>query len=146
MCCIHRPIKSERFDLYIIYAVCLCVCVCVCVHVCVPFSHMSTYITRINLENANTFFVIGNSPGLNVQCVFNPRHACAARVGLSVCLSVCLSVDGTTGYEAAYELYKRVHIYEGIITRRFSAFGRYGVKTSEKANMIMSTRLPRRYL
>ena len=31
--------------------------------------------------------------------------------------SVCLCVDaysGTTGYEAAYELYKRVQIYEGL--------------------------------
>ena len=38
-------------------------------------------------------------------------------LGLSVCLSVCLSVDaysGTTGYEAAYELYKRVQIYKGL--------------------------------
>ena len=36
------------------------------------------------------------------------------RLGLSVCLPVCLSVDaysGTTGYEAAYELYKLVQIY-----------------------------------
>ena len=52
--------------------------------------------------------------------VINPRRACAARVtvlGLSVCLSVCLSVDaysGTTGYKAAYELYKRVQIYKGL--------------------------------
>ena len=42
-----------------------------------------------------------------------PRRACVARVTvcLSVCLSVCLCVDaysGTTGYEAAYELYKRI--------------------------------------
>ena len=41
-----------------------------------------------------------------------------------VSLSVCLSVDaysGTTGYKAAYELYKRVQIYKGLnITRRFS--------------------------
>ena len=32
-------------------------------------------------------------------------------------VSVCLSVDaysGTTGYEAAYELYKRVQIYKGL--------------------------------
>ena len=43
-------------------------------------------------------------------------------VHVSVCLSVCLSVDaysGTTGYEAAYELYKRVQIYKGL---HFSAF------------------------
>ena len=59
--------------------------------------------------------------------IINPRRACAARVTVlrvSVCLSVCLSVDaysGTTGYEAAYELYKRVQIYKGLkITRRFS--------------------------
>ena len=46
-------------------------------------------------------------------------------VCLCVCLSVCLSVDaysGTTGYKAAYELYKRVQIYKGLnITRRFSS-------------------------
>ena len=32
-------------------------------------------------------------------------------------VSVCLSVNaysGTTGYEAAYELYKRVQIYRGL--------------------------------
>ena len=32
-------------------------------------------------------------------------------------MSVCLSVDaysGTTSYEAAYELYKRVQIYKGL--------------------------------
>ena len=34
-----------------------------------------------------------------------------------VCVFVCMSVDAyscTTGYEAAYELYKRVQIYEGL--------------------------------
>ena len=60
----------------------------------------------------------------------NPRRAYAARVSLScvsVCLSVCLCVDtysGTTGYEAAYELYKRGQIYEGLNTKwRFSCNG-----------------------
>ena len=53
-------------------------------------------------------------------------------------MSVCLSVDaysGTTGYEAAYELYKRVQIYEGLNNDSLvmAAFGRYGVKTSKKA-------------
>ena len=36
-------------------------------------------------------------------------------------LSVCLSVDaysGTTGYEAAYELYKRVRIYKGLNNKK----------------------------
>ena len=48
--------------------------------------------------------------------IINPRRACAARVTV-LGLSVCLSVDaysGTTGYEAAYELYKRVQIYKGL--------------------------------
>ena len=34
-----------------------------------------------------------------------------------MCVSVCLSVDaysGTTGYEAAYEIYKQVQIYKGL--------------------------------
>ena len=55
--------------------------------------------------------------------IFNPRRACAARLTV-LGLSVCLSVDaysGTTGYEAAYELYKRVQIYEG--KRQFSCNG-----------------------
>ena len=61
---------------------------------------------------------------LNSNYVINPRRACAARVtvlGLSLCLSVCLCVDaysGTTGYEAAYELYKRVQIYEGLNNKK----------------------------
>ena len=73
--------------------------------------------------NAGVEVTIANSD----TYIINPRCACAARVtvlGLSVCLSVCLSVDaysGTTGYEAAYELYKRVQIYKGLkITRQFS--------------------------
>ena len=47
----------------------------------------------------------------------NPRRACAARVGLCVCLSVCLSVDDysrTTGYEAAYERYQQLQCYKGM--------------------------------
>ena len=42
----------------------------------------------------------------------------------SVCLSVCLlylSVDAysrTTGYKVAYELYKRVQIYEGLNNKK----------------------------
>ena len=60
-------------------------------------------------------------------------------VRLSVCLSVCLCVDaysGTTGYESAYELYKRVQIYEGLKgdSLETTAFGRYGMKTSEKGH------------
>ena len=49
--------------------------------------------------------------------VINPRRACAARVGLCVCLSVCLSVDDysrTTGYEAAYERYQQLQCYKGM--------------------------------
>ena len=67
-------------------------------------------------------------------------------LGLSVCLSVCLSVDaysGTTGYEAAYELQGPEKLRGDSLET--TAFGRYGMKTSEKANMIMSTRLPRCY-
>ena len=61
--------------------------------------------------------------------IINPRmrsegYTRVTVLGLSVCLSVCLSVDaysGTTGYEAAYELYKRVQIYKGLKnTSRFS--------------------------
>ena len=38
-----------------------------------------------------------------------------------VCPCVCLSVDaysGTTGNEAAHELYKRVQIYEGLNNKK----------------------------
>ena len=68
-------------------------------------------------------------------------------VRVSVCLSVCLSVDtysGTTGYKAAYELGSDLQGPEKLQgdSLETTAFGRYGVKTSEKANMIMSTRLP----
>ena len=59
----------------------------------------------------------------------------------SVCVSVCLFVYGyyrTTGYEAAYELYQHLQCYKGTKCGDFAekiAFERYGVKTSEKANM-----------
>ena len=60
-----------------------------------------------------------------------------------LCLSVCLSVDDysrTTGYEAAYERYQQLQCYKGMKKQcgdfaETTAFERYGVKTSEKANM-----------
>ena len=60
-----------------------------------------------------------------------------------LCLSVCLSVDDysrTTGYEAAYERYQQLQCYKGTKNNvgdfaETTAFERYGVKTSEKANM-----------
>ena len=64
----------------------------------------------------------------------------------SVCVSVCLFVydySRTTGYEAAYERYQPLQCYKGTKCGDFAektAFERYGVKTSEKAN---STGLPR---
>ena len=65
--------------------------------------------------------------------------------------SVCLSVDDysrTTGYEAAYERYQQLQCYKGMKYEcgdfaETTAFERYGVKTSEKANMQISTGLPR---
>ena len=58
-------------------------------------------------------------------------------------VSVCLSVDDysrTTGYEAAYERYQQLQCYKGMKKKcgdfaETTAFERYGVKTSEKANM-----------
>ena len=82
------------------------------------------------------------------QCLYiiNPRRACAARVivlGLCVCQSVCLFVydySRTTGHEAAYERYQQLQCYMGMknnvaIFFEMTVFERYGVKTSEKANM-----------
>ena len=59
---------------------------------------------------------------------------------MSVCLFVCFSVDDysrTTGYEAAYERYQQLQCYKGECGdfAETTAFERYGVKTSEKANM-----------
>ena len=63
---------------------------------------------------------------MNIQCVYNflrreglLTFGAHAQRGLQylVCVFVCLSVDAyscTTGYKAAYELYKRVQIYEGL--------------------------------
>ena len=60
----------------------------------------------------------------------------------SVCLFVCLFVydySRTTGYEAAYERYQQLQCYKGkkkcADFAETTAFERYGVKTSEKANM-----------
>ena len=66
-------------------------------------------------------------------------------VRLFVCLSVC-DYSRTTGYEAAYERYQQLQCYKGKEKlfgdfAETTAFERYGVKTSEKANCIMSTDL-----
>ena len=86
-----------------------------------------------------------------ISIIINPRRACAARVTvvvLCVCLSVCLFVSyysRTTGYEAVYERYQQLQCYKGmknnvaIFLNLTTAFGRYGVKTSEKANIHTST-------
>ena len=87
--------------------------------------------------------IIGSSPTIIIfiinfmHALINPRRACAARVTavvLCVCvfvyLCVCLFVSDysrTTGYEVAYEQYQPL--------QGKTAFERYGVKTSEKANM-----------
>ena len=67
--------------------------------------------------------------------------------------SVCLFVRNyscTTGYEAEYERYQQFQCYKSkknnaAISLKRTAFERYGVKTSLKANniCIMSTGLPR---
>ena len=48
--------------------------------------------------------------------VINPPRSCAARVTtVGLCVCICLSVhscSGTTGYESAYERYKRLQINE----------------------------------
>ena len=76
--------------------------------------------------------------------IINPRRACAARVTVvGLCPFVCLSVDDysrTTGYEAAHERYQQLQCYKGMKKKcgdfaETTAFERYGVKTSEKANM-----------
>ena len=62
---------------------------------------------------------------------------------VTVCLSVCLFVGDfsrTTGYEAAHERYQQLQCYKGKKRKggdfaETTAFERYGVKTSEKANM-----------
>ena len=61
-----------------------------------------------------------------------------------------MSVDDysrTTGYEAVYERYQQLQCYKGMkknvaILLKTTAFERYGVKTSERANMQISTGLP----
>ena len=66
--------------------------------------------------------------------LINPRRACEARVTVVVlCVFVCLSVcdySRTTGYEAAYE-----KIYGHGVFAVTTAFERYGLKSSKKANM-----------
>ena len=56
---------------------------------------------------------------------------------VTVCLSDCLFVGDfsrTTGYEAAHERYQQLQCYKGKKIKG-GDFARYGVKTSEKANM-----------
>ena len=68
---------------------------------------------------------------------YSSRSVC-----VSVCLSVCLFVydySRTTGYEAAYERYQHLQCYKGMKKcgdfAETTVFERYGVKTSERANM-----------
>ena len=50
-----------------------------------------------------------------------------------VCLSVC---SGTTGYKTTYERYQRLQNYVSLNNKKeTTAFKRYALKTSEKANM-----------
>ena len=90
----------------------------------------------------------GQSTQLSLVCcvvVINPRRACAARV--TACLSVCYRYSGTTGYKAAKERYQRPQCYVGMDLKKaiFPKLLRSKVmacKTSEKANMLISTGLP----
>ena len=61
---------------------------------------------------------------------------------------MCVCVDaysGTTGYEVANERYQRLQNYANlnIYEAETTAFERYAVKTSQKANMHNSAGLPR---
>ena len=84
------------------------------------------------------------------MCIINPRCACAARVtvvGLSVCLSVCRRLfwhyrllGGLLAIPASSELCEPEN-QKGDFPET-TAFERYAVKTSEKANMHNSAGLP----
>ena len=65
-------------------------CNCVCVQVCIDVNYYMLF-----------------------DCIINPRRACAARVGLFVCLSV-YAYSRSTGYEAAYERYQQLEGYESM--------------------------------
>ena len=63
-------------------------------------------------------------------------------VSLSVCLCVCVCVcvdaySATTGHEVANERYQRLQNYANLLGDfpETTAFERYAVKTSQKANM-----------
>ena len=66
---------------------------------------------------------------------------------MSVCLSVTTFSDATRN-ETAKKRYQRVQCHTGFIFKmaifgKNAAFERYGVKQSERANMQISTGLPR---
>ena len=70
---------------------------------------------------------------------YSSRSVC---LSVYVCVCVCVyDYSSTTGYEAAYERYQQLQCYKGkknnvaILLKRCTALERYGVKTSEKANM-----------
>ena len=93
-----------------------------------------------DLQGVETIILCIYTCNLTIVCLFiNPRRACAARVTVVV-LCVCLSVydySRTTGYER----YQHLQCYKGtknklpILIKRLRSRDRYGVKTSEKANM-----------
>ena len=83
--------------------------------------------------------IVGTVYNMYSHCVIiSPRRACAAKATI---LGLCVyDYSCTTGYEAAYERYQQLQCYKGILTKcgdfaETAAFKRYGVKTSEKANM-----------
>ena len=70
----------------------------------------------------------------------------SVQVRLSVCLSVS-SYSCITGYEAAHEQYQRLQNYEYLKNKGdfpdTTAFERYAINRSKKANMDNHTSLPR---
>ena len=86
-------------------SVCLSVCLVSLLHTAVRSPHSVPVATHVHVATKEK----GN--GISSQLLESGERE----------ETVCLSVDaysGTTGYEAAYELYKRVQIYKGL--RRFS--------------------------
>ena len=72
-----------------------------------------TEYSNISIDNEVNSMNLGTDIVAVKWCI-NLRRACAARVTV-----VCLSTPSrTTGYEAAYELYKRVQIYEGLNNKK----------------------------
>ena len=91
---------------------------CLCSPMSGPYLRVSVLLRAILTRHENGSLRVERRGFHTLVLFINPRRACAARVGLCVCLSVCVSVTtffATVRNKAAKKRYQRVQRYTGLI-------------------------------